>query len=122
MIMKIKYNETASFKKDFKKLNKKFKTLITDMNIAKKYAIELFHLNKIDNHSIVSVPGYNHEFFQIYKLRKFACKALKGKGARSGIRVIYAYNINTNTVIFIEMYFKANQENEDKKRIKNFLC
>jgi len=120
--MKIKYDETPSFIKDFKKLNKKFKTLTEDMNVAKKSAIELFHLNNIDNHSIVSVPRYNHEFFQIYKLRKFACKALKGKGARSGIRVIYAYNINTNTVTFIEMYFKANQENEDKKRIKNFLC
>ena len=28
----------------------------------------------------------------VYKLKKFACRALKGRGAKSGIRVIYSWN------------------------------
>jgi mRNA-degrading endonuclease RelE of RelBE toxin-antitoxin system len=57
------------------------------------------------------------EYPEIYKVRKFACKALKGKGAMSGIRVIYAYFPDLDKVEFVEMYFKADQENEDRARV-----
>lgn len=83
--MKIKYDEIELFKKDVKKLDKKFKTLRSDICVAKKNAIELFHLHRIDNQSIVPIAGFGNEIFKIYKLRKFACKALKGRGSRSGI-------------------------------------
>jgi mRNA-degrading endonuclease RelE of RelBE toxin-antitoxin system len=121
MTKTIKYHETDAFKKDFKKLSKKFKTLAEDINVAKRNTIELFHLSNIDNHGIELIPGFNHDSFQIYKLRKFACKALKGKGVKSGIRIIYAYHAKNNQVIFLEIYFKADQENEDKDRIESFL-
>ncbi|MGD9152346.1 MAG: hypothetical protein PVG30_01640 [Gammaproteobacteria bacterium] len=119
--MMIEYSETNGFKKDFKKLSKKFKTLATDLDVAKKYVIELFHLNNIDNQSVVQVPGYANDFYQIYKLRKFACKALKGRGSKSGIRIIYAYYVKISKVTFIEMYFKADQANADTKRVKEFI-
>lgn len=117
----IEYGETNGFKQDFKRLHKKFKTLPTDLDVAKKYVIELFHLNNIDNQSIVQVPGYKNDLCQIYKLRKFACKNLKGKGVKSGIRITYAYYANIPKVIFIEIYFKADQANADSKRIKDFI-
>ena len=41
---------------------------------------------------------------------------------QSGIRVIYAYYVLTNTVDFIEMYFKGESENEDRERIKQYLA
>ncbi len=59
---------------------------------------------------------------KICKVKKFACKALKGKGVKSGIRIIYAYFVPTKTVDFIEMYFKGESENEDKERIKEYLA
>lgn len=121
MTDKINYNETDAFKRCFKKLSKKFKTLPGDFNIAKKNAIELLHLRKIDNQSAVLIPGYNHQKFRIYKLRKFACRSLKFKGVMSGIRIIYAYGIESQYVTFIEIYFKPDQANEDKKKIEEFL-
>src|SRR5579872_5678029 len=101
----IKYDEIDFFKKDFKGLKKRFKTLDEDLKTAKKNAIELFHLQNIDNQSVVLIPGLSNEKFQIYKLRKFACKSLKGRGVQSGIRIIYAYALEHGMVMFIEIYF-----------------
>jgi len=53
----------------------------------------------------------------IFKAKKFACKALKGKGAQSGIRVIYAYHEGEDWVEFIEIYFKGDKASEDGERI-----
>lgn len=121
MIKIINYVESSSFQKTYKKLKKKFVTLDEDLLVAKKSAIELFHLHNIDNQSIVLVPGYQHEKFKIYKLRKFACKSLKGKGVQSGIRVNYAFCSKHTAVTLIEIYYKADQESEDKNKIAVFL-
>ncbi|MEI8055335.1 MAG: hypothetical protein WCH10_04995 [bacterium] len=53
----IKYDELDLFKKDFKRLKKRFKTLDEDICVAKKNAIELFHLLGIDNQSAVLISG-----------------------------------------------------------------
>jgi len=115
------YRETDGFKRDFKKLLKKFRTLESDLETAKKSAIQLLHIQKIDTGSIFKIPGFSALGIEIYKLKKFACRALKGKGANSGIRIIYAFQAQSNTVAFLEMYFKADQANEDRNRIKTYL-
>lgn len=117
----IKYFETESFKKDLKKLLKKYRSLISDLEVAKRDAIELFHLKRIDNQSIFPIPGFCTEEILICKIKKFACKALKGKGSRSGIRIIYSFFVKIFEVEFIEIYYKGNQELEDKERIKGYL-
>ncbi len=117
----IKYIFTASFEKDFKRLLKKFRTLEEDLKVAKRDAIELYHLLKIDNESIEVMPGFCNYEILICKLRKFSCKALKGRGNKSGIRIIYAYHIATQTVNFIEIYFKGEKEKGDSVRIKEYL-
>ena len=119
--MTIKYIESEPFKKDFKKLLKRFKTLQEDLETAKKAAIELFHVNKIDNQSVFQLTGFDHPTIEFYKIKKFACKALKGRGAQSGIRVIYAFNPGKMMVEFIEIYFKADKESEDKERVLSWL-
>lgn len=121
MTKTIKYNETELFKKELKKFKKRFPTLDEDLAVAKKNAIELFHLLNIDNQSVVLIPDLCNIKFQIYKIRKFACKALKGRGVQSGIRIIYAYCLEKARVDFLEIYFKAEKENEDKDKIKAFL-
>ena len=117
----IRYEQTDEFQRDFKKLLKKYRTLIDDLETAKHAAIELFHIQKINNLSVFPISGFCTEDVQIYKLKKFACKALKGRGSKSGIRVIYAYYIKLCKVEFIEIYFKADQENENSDRIKQYL-
>ena len=118
---KIEYNETNLFQKDLKHLLKKFPTLKDDIEIAKRNAIELYHINKIDNQSVFPIQGFCTSKIKVYKLKKFACKALKGRGSKSGIRIIYAFHLETSKVVFIQLYFKGEQLNEDKDRIKEYL-
>jgi len=58
---------------------------------------------------------------QFFKVKKFQCKSLKGRGAKSGIRIIYAYFPTEQKIVFLEIYFKAKQEKEKKQRIMNFI-
>ena len=117
----ISYDETREFQKDLKKLLKKYRSLEEDLETAKKAAIELFHIHKINNLSVSPIPGFCLKEIQICKLKKFACKALKGRGSKSGIRVIYAFHIKPLRVNFIEIYFKGDKENEDRERVKRYL-
>jgi mRNA-degrading endonuclease RelE of RelBE toxin-antitoxin system len=118
----ITYKQTEDFGRDLRQLLKKLPTLKEDLEIAKMFAIELFHLQNINKQAIFPIPNFCTEELKICKLKKFACKALKGRGVKSGIRVIYAYYVETKTVDFIEIYFKGEAENEDKERIKEYLA
>lgn len=118
---KIEYGAIDLFKKDFSKLLKKYRTLEEDLETAKRNAIELYHIKNIHNQSIFPIQGFCSEKIQICKIKKFACKALKGRGARSGMRVIYAFYCQSCKVEFIEIYFKGDKENEDRERIKKYL-
>lgn len=121
MTKKITYSAIPEFERDMKKLSKSFSTLPDDMETAKKAAIELYHINNQDNNAIFPMPEFCNDTVIVHKIRKFACRSLKGRGAMSGIRVIYAYFPADMRVVFIEIYFKANKENEDRERIKSFL-
>jgi len=67
------------------------------------------------------IQGFCSEEIKICKIKKFACRTLKGHGSRSGIRVIYAFHTEILKIEFIEIYFKGNKESEDKERIKKYL-
>ncbi len=63
------------------------------------------------------ITGVGFENPVIIKVKKFACKSLKGRGADSGFRIIYAYYPEERKIEFVEMYFKAEQENYKRKII-----
>jgi mRNA-degrading endonuclease RelE of RelBE toxin-antitoxin system len=105
------------FEKDFKKLSKRFKTLDDDIETFINNQLKLTHKQGIDNKGVVYISELNIETPKIYKARKFSCKALKGHGVMSGIRIIYAYYKNEDIIEFIEIYFKGDKANEDKERI-----
>ena len=119
------YKETDRFKKDFKRLLKKFKTLDSDFEMVKKATIEVFHINNIDNNSIFLIEGQQNESLKdkikIYKIKKIACRSLKGFGCNSGLRIIYAYFKEENIVKFLQFYHKNESENEDRTMIKGYL-
>ncbi len=104
-----------------KKLLKRFRSLEDDLKIFIDIQLKLFHKLKQDNDGIKQVTGLTKEYPKVYKARKFACKSLKGKGGKSEIRVIYVYFEHEDVVEFIEMYYKGDQENEDKERIEDYL-
>jgi hypothetical protein len=112
-------HEHEQFKKDLKKLQKKYRTLKEDLATSIKAQLFLFHKQKIDNKGIVRVPGLGIDSPPIYKARKFACRALKGTGSRSGIRVVYAYFEEKDRIELIEIYYKGDKDSEDRQRIKD---
>jgi len=73
---------------------------------------------QIDNHGLLPINDLGFESPQVYKAKKFACKSLKGKGAKSGIRVIYAYLPENDEIVLIEIYSKNDKKKEDRERIK----
>ena len=119
--MKIRYRETSTFKKSWKKLVKRFTTLPNDLETVKEAAIELMHIHGIDNQSVYKIQGVSSESFDCYIVKKFACKSLKGRGARSGIRLTYVFDPVKNIVYFVEIYYKSDQAVEDKKLLKEIL-
>lgn len=118
----IKYDETKEFTKDFKKLLKRFPSLVDDLEVNKRYRIELFHCKEIDSGSIFEIQrAGNTSELKFFKVKKFQCRYLKGSGAKSGIRLVYAYFPIEKRIVFIEIYFKANQINENRQRIVDFI-
>jgi len=112
----------AEFDKDFKKLCKRFRTLDEDLKVFIEKQLKLFHKLGIDNKGCVRISDLGISYPEIYKARKFACRSLKGKGAASGIRIIYAYYKNEDIIEFIEIYYKGDKPVEDRKRIFNGYC
>lgn len=107
------FDELTEFKKDLKSLLKKYRTLNDDLEVIKK-VLEVNPNEKpqfsfrIDNLRLESC---------IIKVKKIACKALKGRGVNSGLRLIYAHFEKEQRITFIELYHKNNKENEDRQRI-----
>ena len=111
------FDELSEFKKDLKNLLKKYRTLNDDLDVVKR-VLEILPDERppfsfrIDNLGIETC---------IIKVKKIACKALKGRGINSGLRLIYAHFPKEQKIIFIELYHKNEKENEDKTRIlENF--
>ncbi len=109
------FDELTEFKRDLKNLLKRFGTLNDDLDVVKR-VLEVSPDERppfsfrIDNLGLESC---------IIKVKKIACKSLKGRGVNSGLRLIYAYFLNEQKITFIELYHKCDKENEDKKRIKD---
>jgi len=112
-----KITHVPEFEKDLKKLLKRFSSLEEDLQIFIKVAMNLYHKQKIDSNAIFRISDLGIKSPRIYKGKKFACRALKGKGAQSGIRVIYAYHEEVDWIEFIEIYYKGDQTSEDRERI-----
>ena len=107
----------AEFDKDFKKLRKRFRTLDEDLEVFIEKQLKLFHKLGVDNKGCVRIADLGISYPEIFKARKFACRALKGKGAASGIRIVYGYYGKEDVIEFIEIYYKGDKENEDRQRI-----
>lgn len=115
----MKFECITEFNKDKDRLLKKFKTLDDDLDVLKK-ALSVEPRGR--NPHIVRVSGLGNEIkSEIYKVKHFRCRALRGKGAKSGIRVIYAYLHSNEKIVFIEMYHKSKKSNFDKKRIFRYF-
>lgn len=111
--LQMKFESIKEFQKDLKSLLKKYKTLNDDLDVVRQVLTVLpderppFSF-RIDNLGISTC---------IIKVKKIACRSLKGRGANSGLRLIYAYFPKKEKIVFIELYHKNDKENEDRQRI-----
>ncbi|MBA7536356.1 hypothetical protein ES705_28619 [subsurface metagenome] len=111
--------KTPEFSNDLKKIYKRFKSIYKDLQRFKN-ALELELPKRLSGTVRISRLGHDVKV-PIYKVRHFRCQSLKGKGSRSGIRIIYAYEQDEDKVTLIEIYHKNKKENEDRDRILNYF-
>jgi len=108
------FEELDEFK-NLKKLLKKYRSLNDDIEIVKKV------LNvepeerppfsfRIDGLGIKTC---------VIKVKKMACKSLKGRGVNTGLRLIYAHFEEEQRIVFVELYHKNKKGNENRDRIIN---
>jgi hypothetical protein len=107
----MKIIEGEAFQKEFKKLQKKYKTLPADFDVLKVVLEDQPTGNSSKHWVILKQEG---EKF-IFKTRMM-CRCLKG----SSLRVIYYYDGKTIELVYLEIYFKGNKATEDSKRIQDF--
>jgi len=51
------------------------------------------------------------------KIKKMACRSLKGRCVNSGLRLVCAYFQGEQKMVLIELYHKNDKEMEDRKKI-----
>ena len=112
------FEELEEFTKDKNRLLKKYRSINDDL-IAVKLILKSkpnarppFSYN-LDNLGLESC---------VIKVKKIACKSLKGKGVQSGLRLIYAHFETEKRIVFVELYHKNEKDAEDRQRIlSNFV-
>lgn len=110
----MEFSNLPEFDKEFKKLLIKYRSLEDDLEVLKK--VLRAHPQGYPP-VIIRIRGLGIET-EIFKVKHFRCKALKQKGSRSGIRVVYAYFKEEEKIEFLEIYYKEKDDKDcDNKRI-----
>lgn len=105
------FNELPEFTKEFHRLAKKYRSLPQDLEEFKRI-LAVQPLGTSKHFNVITKT----EDVSILKARLF-CRYLKG----SSLRIIYAYHPKQTAVKFIEIYFKGDKENEDRRRIEEYV-
>ena len=105
------FNSLPEFAKEFGRLAKKYRSLPDDLEEFKR----VISVQPLGNSKHFNVITKNGDVF-VLKAR-FFCRYLKG----SSLRIIYAYHQKEVNVVFLEIYFKGDRENEDRKRIEGYI-
>lgn len=100
------FSELPEFVKEYKRLAKKYRSILSDLQEFKN-VVSVVPLGNSKHFNII----IQTKSVKIIKAR-FFCRYLKG----SSLRIIYSYFETKKKIEFIEMYFKGDKENEDKKK------
>ena len=114
---RMNFDEIIEFRKDEKKLAKKYRSLPEDLEEVRK---------------ILSIrpdakPPYSYRIEGLkikscmIKVRKISCRSLKNRGVQSGLRLIYAYFKEESRIVFVEIYHKSDKPLEDRARILKYF-
>lgn len=98
----------SQFRREFKKLEKKYRTLASDLELLEKL-IQKFPFGDDSRHC----NELKKKGAQCICKRRMMCRAVKG----SEFRVIYYYDGIQIELIYVEIYYKGNKGREDQERI-----
>jgi len=121
------FSETPEFKKEVKKLAKRWRSIPEDIEAVKMYILPLYEQLTAD----VDVTEYRREFFagrkaailktndsaEVIKMRLDVASI----GRNDKVRIIFVAIRTTETITFIELYAKNDKDREDEKRIKKYI-
>lgn len=107
--------ELEEYKKDVKNLSRKYRSLAEDLALVKK---------------ILSIKPQERPPFSfrinnlgietcVIKVKKIACKALKGKGVNSGLRLVYAHFECNSRQVIIERELNKQVEIDNSELVAN---
>ena len=111
---------TDGFDRDLKKLAKKYNSLFDDISVF-EMALSTVRQIPLRDTPRISDLGAKYEKCPVYKVKVFRCRALKGKGSKSGFRIIYYDDVKSDVIHLIQMYHKSTTEMHDSVRITEYL-
>lgn len=120
------FEQAPEFKKDLKRLSKKWRSLPEDIKAAEQDIVPLYIEQKG-----VDILRLREAFFGGYKAAIITSnadtEAIKMRldvavlGRDSKVRLVFVAVRSENTITFIELFAKNDKSREDSKRIKKYL-
>ena len=107
------FSELPEFARELKRLQKKYRSLGEDFETLKPYLATTPEGNDSKHWNCL----HRREGVAIYKVR-LTCAYLRA----DKMRIIYAHYGEPLRIVFIELYYKGDKENEDRDRIKQYLA
>ena len=107
------YEETSFFKKDLKKHLKKYRSLENDLKLFKENILEKYP---------GGIPGKKSNVLKKCKTYKIIKHRIRSQSLQNTmLRIIYFYFFQENKIVFIELYCKSEQQNQNSDRIQDYI-
>ena len=121
------FSEAPEFKKDVKRLSKKWRSIPDDIEAAKVHILPLY----VSLDKNVSIENYRQAFFnnkkatilqssdgfEVVKIRL----DVESLGSNNKVRLVFTAIQSDNSILFVELYAKNEKPREDNRRIKKYL-
>jgi hypothetical protein len=104
--------------RDLKVLSRRFRGLDEDVRLFVEKPLTHFLRGEPVAGRNERAAGLGFEYPVIYIAKRLACRALRGRGSDSGLRVVCAWFPREDRLELVELYYKGDKQVEDKARIK----
>jgi hypothetical protein len=111
-------DRTAEFKRDIKKLSKRFGTIQEDLQHFIDYGVTPHHCLDQPDPWIVRMSGLGFADPPVFIAKRVTCQSLRGTGSQSGLRVVYAWFADEGRIELVELFYKGDKKSADFDRIR----
>lgn len=108
--------EADPYERDLRKLAKRWSSLPEDISVLKKVLI----VNPSERPPFSVRLANTKVAFPVIKIKKIACRSLRGLGCATGLRLIYGLLKEEEQIVFLELYHKADQTQPNRERISEW--